>query len=256
MANYIFFSSLLALSVAASPLQIQPRSIAPPEGCPIPTWTINNFQWYNGSHSLDCIHNQADINAKGCLCGNSWCDPDPATCNGTMVNVCYTGMPNYKPWGYGPLETLAIDFEDGLTCRDQYIGYRIHDIGNGESNCGYADRGAGRIVAFYGTSNLESSIGHMDYTLGDGHALKCDNGSSITYSGSTDFQLSCIHDAFFNATCTAPVFEVPVLNYKWVSWWQWSRFAYIFHWDVTWPLYMYLQKRFSWQRFCIVRGSE
>ncbi|KAJ5500886.1 hypothetical protein N7463_008136 [Penicillium fimorum] len=208
--------SLLALSPCTSASQLQPRPITPPDGCPIPTWRVNNFQWYNGSHSLDCIHNQADIDAKGCLCGNGWCEPDPTTCNGTMVNLCWTGMPNYEPWGYGPLERLDIDFEDGLACHDQYIGYRIHDMGHGESNCGYADRGAGRIVAFYGTTNLESSTGHMDYTLGDGHAMKCENGSSITYSGSTDFELSCTHDAFYNATCTGAVFEIPVLGYKWV----------------------------------------
>jgi hypothetical protein len=117
-----------------------------------------------------------------------------------MVNVCWTGMPNYEPWGYGPKQTLDISFEDG----------------HGESNCGYADRGAGRIVAFYGSSNEDSSIGHMDYTLGSGHSLKCDNGSSITYSGSVDFPLTCEHDSYFNATCTAPVFEVPVLSYQWV----------------------------------------
>jgi hypothetical protein len=158
-----------------------------------------------------------DRNAKGCLCGKGWCAPDPATCNGTMVPVCYTGMPNYQPWGYGPPETLDIVFEDGLTCHDQYIGYRVHDIAHGESNCGYADRGLGRIVAFYGSSNEASSIGRMDYTLGDGHALECANGSMITYSGSTEFQLNCVHDEFFNATCTAEPFEVPVLEYHWAD---------------------------------------
>ncbi|KAJ5195422.1 uncharacterized protein N7498_008860 [Penicillium cinerascens] len=209
-------TGLLALSTPISTLSLRPRSITPPDGCPIPTWTVSNFRWYNGSHSLDCIHNEADINAKGCLCGNGWCKPDPATCNGTMVPVCYTGMPNYQPWGYGPPQTLDIDFADGLKCHDQYIGYRIHDIGHGESNCGYADRGEGRIVAFYGTSDLDSSTGHMDYTLGSGHALTCANGSSITYSGSVNFPLTCAHDAYFNATCTAPVFDIPVLTYQWI----------------------------------------
>lgn len=128
-------------------------------------------------------------------------------------------MPNYHPWGFGPPETLDIDFADGLQCHDEYIGYRVHDIGNGESNCGYADRGAGRIVSFYGSSNEAQSTGHMDYVLGTGagHALECQNGSSITYSGSVDFPLTCTHDAQFNATCTAPVFEIPVLSYQWVS---------------------------------------
>ncbi|CEJ62318.1 hypothetical protein PMG11_10820 [Penicillium brasilianum] len=210
-------TGLLALSSSAVSTAIHRRSITPPEGCPIPTWTVNNFHWYNGSHSLDCIHNQVDINTKGCLCGSGWCEPNQATCNGSWVNVCYTGMPNYQPWGYGPPQTLDIKFADGLTCHDEYIGYRIHDIAHGESNCGYADRGLGRIVAFYGSSDLDSSTGHMDYTLGAGHALKCDNGSSITYSGSVDFALSCTHDADFNATCTAPVFEIPVLSYQWVS---------------------------------------
>jgi hypothetical protein len=211
----VIWVSCLAILANASPSQIQPRSINLPKGCPIPTWRVNNFQWYNGSHSLDCIHNQADIEARGCLCGHGWCEPNPVTCNGSMVNVCWTGMPNYQPWGYGPLQTLTIAFDD-LTCHDQYIGYRIHDIGYGETNCGYSDRGGGRIVAFYGTSNLASSTGHMDYTLGYSHALQCENGSSITYSGSTDFELSCTHDASFNATCTAPVFEIPVLSYEWV----------------------------------------
>ncbi|OJJ99160.1 hypothetical protein ASPACDRAFT_79087 [Aspergillus aculeatus ATCC 16872] len=213
---------LTAATSTTSALSIQPRdpapaSITPPEGCPIPTWEVTYFHWFNGSKSLDCIHNPADIAFKDCLCGNAWCDQDPATCNGTMVPVCYTGMPNYQPWGYGPPQTLAIDFADGLECRDTYIGYRIHDIAHGESNCGYADRGLGRIVSFYGTSNEDTSVGHMDYELGSGHALTCNNGSKITYHGSVDFQLNCVHDAFFNATCDAAPFEIPVLSYEWVS---------------------------------------
>ncbi|EPS31720.1 hypothetical protein POX_d06087 [Penicillium oxalicum] len=215
VASIQLLTGLLALTSSAVSSVVSRRSITPPEGCPIPTWTVNNFVWHNGSHSLDCVHHRDD-NPKACLCGSGWCEPDPATCNGTMVNPCYTGLPNYEPWGYGPLETLDIDFADGLQCHDQYIGYRIHDIGNGESNCGYADRGAGRIVSFYGTSNFASSTGHMDYVLGSGHALTCANGSSITYSGSVDFPLTCTHDANFNATCTAPVFEIPVLSYSWV----------------------------------------
>ncbi|KAE8364097.1 hypothetical protein BDV27DRAFT_145567 [Aspergillus caelatus] len=215
-------TSLLALTSSVTARSVEtrsltPRSITPPEGCPIPTWKVDDFRWFNGSHSLDCIHSEVDKNAKGCLCGRDWCEPNPDTCNGTMVNVCYTGMPNYQPWGYGPPQTLAIDFEDGLHCGDTYIGYRVHDIAHGESNCGYADRGLGRIVSFYGSSNEEKSTGHMDYVLGGGHALECANGSKITYSGSTDFTLNCIHDEFFNATCTAEPFEVPVLSYSWVN---------------------------------------
>ncbi|KAF7590838.1 hypothetical protein BBP40_002307 [Aspergillus hancockii] len=210
-------TGLLALSSSVTAGAIQARSIDPPEGCPIPTWTVDSFNWFNGSHSLDCIHNQEDITAKGCLCGREWCEPNPATCNGSMVNVCYTGMPNYQPWGYGPPQTLHFEFEDGLKCGDTYIGYRIHDIAHGASNCGYADRGLGRIVSFYGSSNEATSTGRMDYVLGSGHALECANGSKITYSGSTDFTLNCVHDEFFNATCTAAPFEVPVLSYSWVN---------------------------------------
>lgn len=210
---------LLAFLNPVNSMTLLPRSIAPPTGCPIPTWTVNNFRLFNGSNSLDCVHNQEDINTKGCLCAGTggWCAPDQATCNGSWVNVCYTGMPNYEPWGYGPPETLDIDFADGLDCHDEYIGYRIHDIGNGDSNCGYQDRALGRIVSFYGSSNEAESVGHMDYVLGAGHALKCDNGSSITYSGSVDFPLTCTYDAYANATCTAPVFDIPVLEYQWVS---------------------------------------
>ncbi|KAL2824992.1 hypothetical protein BJY01DRAFT_230298 [Aspergillus pseudoustus] len=217
MTALAILTGILSLSPSASSLALRPRSITPPTGCPLPTWQVTNFAWYNGSHSLDCVHNEADINAKGCLCGNTWCEPNQATCNGSWVNVCYTGMPNYQPWGYGPPQTLEIDFADGLTCADQYIGYRVHDIGHGESNCGYADRGLGRIVSFYGSSNEDVSTGHMDYVLGNGHALTCDDGRQITYSGSTDFQLTCQHDAFFNATCSAEPFEIPVLSYEWVS---------------------------------------
>lgn len=212
MALTTILTTILAFSASSTA-----TSITPPEGCPIPTWTVTTFNWHNGSHSLDCIHNEKDKNTQGCLCGRSWCEPNPATCNGSMVPVCYTGMPNYEPWGYGPAQTLDIVFEDGLTCHDEYIGYRIHDIGNGASNCGYADRGAGRIVAFYGSSNEGTSVGKMDYTLGSGHALTCANGSRITYSGSAEFALNCVHDAFFNATCTAEVFEVPVLDYSFVN---------------------------------------
>ncbi|KAE8353196.1 hypothetical protein BDV28DRAFT_112885 [Aspergillus coremiiformis] len=213
-------TGLLALSSSATARSVDIRSLAarsitPPEGCPIPTWTVDNFRWFNGSHSLDCIHNDVDRNTKGCLCEQGWCNPN--TCNSTLVNVCYTGMPNYQPWGYGPPQTLAIDFQDGLKCADTYIGYRIHDIGHGESNCGYADRSLGRIVSFYGSSNEATSTGHIDYVLGSGHALECANGSKITYSGSTDFTLNCVHDASFNATCTAAPFEVPVLSYSWVN---------------------------------------
>ncbi|EAW10822.1 uncharacterized protein ACLA_052950 [Aspergillus clavatus NRRL 1] len=212
MTLKIILTGLLAMATTALT-----QSITPPEGCPLPTWTVNNFHWYNGSHSLDCVHNQADINAMGCLCGNNWCEPVQSTCNGSWVHYCWTGMPNYEPWGYGPKETLDIDFEDGLQCHDEYIGYRVHDIGNGASNCGYSDRGLGRIVSFYGSSNEEQSVGRMDYVLGDGHALTCVNGSKITYSGSTEFEVNCVHDSFFNATCTAETFTVPVLNYQWVS---------------------------------------
>ncbi|KAL3480469.1 hypothetical protein BJX99DRAFT_254460 [Aspergillus californicus] len=216
MNTLTIVTGILSLSTAASSLahSLRPRSITPPEGCPLPTWEVSSFNWYNGSHSLDCIHNEVDINAKGCICSTGWCDP--ATCTGTLVNVCYTGMPNYQPWGYGPPQTLNIDFADGLTCADQYIGYRVHDIAHGESNCGYADRGLGRIVSFYGSSNDATSTGHMDYVLGNGHALTCANGSQITYSGSTDFELTCAHDAAFNATCTAESFVIPVLSYEWV----------------------------------------
>ncbi|KAE8155092.1 hypothetical protein BDV25DRAFT_37650 [Aspergillus avenaceus] len=216
MVFQTLITGLVAFTSSVSAMALQPRagSITPPEGCPLPTWTVSNFQWYNGSKSLDCIHNEVDKNTKGCLCGRAWCDP--TTCNSTLVNVCYTGMPNYEPWGYGPPQTLNIDFEDGLHCHDEYIGYRIHDIGYGESNCGYADRSLGRIVSFYGTSNEATSTGHMDYVLGAGHALKCANGSSISYSGSTDFPVTCTHDSFFNATCTAAPFEIPVLSYEWV----------------------------------------
>ncbi|GIC90520.1 uncharacterized protein Aud_006955 [Aspergillus udagawae] len=214
MTLVTLLTGLLALTSTALT-----QSITPPDGCPLPTWTVNNFQWYNGSHSLDCVHNQADIDAYGCLCAGSggWCEPNQATCNGSWVHLCWTGMPNYHPWGYGPLETLDIDFTDGLQCHDQYIGYRVHDIGNGASNCGYADRGQGRIVSFYGSSNYETSVGRMEYVLGDGHALTCNNGSKITYSGKTEFELECVHDAFFNATCTAEAFTIPVLAYQWVS---------------------------------------
>ncbi|KAL4813478.1 hypothetical protein BDW67DRAFT_168063 [Aspergillus spinulosporus] len=215
MAILALAAGILSLTTAVS------SSITPPDGCPLPTWEVTSFNWYNGSHSLDCVHNEVDINAKGCLCGRSWCSPEggESACTaqgGSWVNVCYTGMPNYQPWGYGPPETLAFEFADGLSCADQYIGFRVHDIGNGEANCGYADRGEGRIVSFYGTSNEDVSTGRMDYILGAGHALTCANGSQITYSGSTEFQLICEHDAFFNATCTAEPFEIPVLSYEWV----------------------------------------
>lgn len=92
----------------------------------------------------------------------------------------------------------------------------MHDIGHGESNCGYADRGMGRIISFYGSSNYAESTGRMEYVLGaGGHALICANGSRIAYSGRTDFVLSCVHDEFLNATCTAGPFGVPVLGFEW-----------------------------------------
>ncbi|KAL5333685.1 hypothetical protein BJX70DRAFT_380194 [Aspergillus crustosus] len=216
---------LLSLSTTASSLSLpnlHPRSIVPPSGCPLPTWEVTSFNWYNGSKSLDCIHDETDIASYGCFRGSSWLEPiDQATCNaagGNWVGLCVTGLPSYQPWGYGPPQTLAFDFADGLTCADQYIGYRIKDIGNGESNCGYADRGLGRIVSFYGSSNVEgASTGRLDYVLGSGHALTCEDGRKITYSGSTEFELDCVHDAAFNATCTAEAFAVPVLSYEWVN---------------------------------------
>ncbi|KAL4899077.1 hypothetical protein BDW74DRAFT_164069 [Aspergillus multicolor] len=218
MALLTLATALLSLTTTATS-----QSITPPTGCPLPTWEVTTFNWYNGSKSLDCIHNAADIATKGCLCAGTggWCSPDggEAGCKaqgGSWVNVCYTGMPNYEPWGYGPAQHLSFEFADGLSCGDQYIGYRVHDIGNGESNCGYADRGQGRIVSFYGSSNEDVSTGRMDYVLGSGHALTCANGSQITYSGSVEFELDCVHDAFFNATCTAEPFEIPVLSYEWV----------------------------------------
>lgn len=209
-------TGILSLSLPLS----TSASINPPPGCPLPTWTVTSFTWHNGSHSLDCIHNAADIATKGCLYQNTWATPNETTCasiGGSWVNVCYTGMPNYSPWGYGSPQTLDIKFTAGPTCHDEYIGYRVHDIGNGESNCGYADRAMGRIISFYGSSNQDTSTGRMEYILGAGHALACANGRRITYSGQADFALNCVHDAFFNASCTAEPFEIPVLGFEWVE---------------------------------------
>ena len=119
-----------------------------------------------------------------------------------------------------PPQTLDITFADGggpTTCHEEYIGYRVHDIGHRESNCGYADRGMGRIISFYGSSNSDTSTGRMEYVLRAGYALTCANGSRIAYSGRTDFVLSCVHDELLNATCTAGPFGVPVLGFEWVK---------------------------------------
>ncbi|KAA8642059.1 hypothetical protein EYZ11_005578 [Aspergillus tanneri] len=207
---------ILGLLALATTTTQSPLYAPLPMDCPRPTWHVTNFHWYNGSQSLDCVHNEVDRQAQGCLCTGGWCKPDPATCPGVMVPLCATGMPNYEPWGYGPKQTLDIKFKEGPTCHDEYIGYRIHDIGNGPSNCGYADRGEGRIISFFGTTNLDESMGHLEYTLGHGYALQCEDGRKITYSGRVDFKLNCVHDAFFNATCTAEPFDVPVLTFEYV----------------------------------------
>jgi len=133
---------------------------------PSPNLNSRQLPVVNGPHSLDCIHEEANINTKGCICGVGWCKPDPATCNGTMVAVWYTGMPNYQPLATAT-QTLDIDIANGSSTT-QYIGYSVHDTDHRESNCWYANHGGGvLLLSRYVPRTLTARLGISIIPLGD-----------------------------------------------------------------------------------------
>ncbi|CEJ90366.1 hypothetical protein VHEMI06155 [[Torrubiella] hemipterigena] len=196
---------------AAVDLQPMPQ----PTGCPLPEpWEFTDFKWYNGSHGVDCTSNHGNQGTMGCLCGGegNWCEPPPAPCNGSVVNVCSTGLSssNYKPpWGFGPWEYLTVTLPGDNVCYDKYMGYRTHEIGKGYlcTNLGPPH------VSFVGRSDLESSQANFSYGIDNYASLKCDDGKKIAYRGHKIIDLDCDIDEFKNSTCTTDDFIVPITHW-------------------------------------------
>lgn len=72
---------------------------------------------------------------------------------------------------------------------------RRYEVGDGIVMCG----GVAYHLDFDGDSNQDSSTGHIDFAPIT--SWDCTNGSTITASGSVDFEISCSRDAQNNATC-------------------------------------------------------
>lgn len=206
--------SLTSVLAYAATLSGLVAAVDIPEGCPVPDRTITNLHWFNGSSSLNCFG--ADRSQNGCYHGANWLQPTNATdCranNGSWVPLCATGFQSYQPWGYGSPEFIQLDFDNGNSCYDTYKGYRNYEIGAGRIDL--CSSHAENIINFYASSAAESSTARIEWISSGSYAGKCDNGSTINYSGSVEFELDCDIDDQLNSTCTAGPITVPVTEYS------------------------------------------
>ncbi|PSR85669.1 hypothetical protein BD289DRAFT_482574 [Coniella lustricola] len=162
---------------------------------------MTGFEWFNSTHNLDCSNPNYPAGSIVCWNTTTVCSPDDTT-GCACTPYCYTGLaaPAYQPLGYGPPDTINITI-DGETCYKQDpVGFRDYEIGEGHFDCG----SAADQIGFYGDSNSDTgNIGtvywNAIYSLGVGTC----NGQVPRYEGS--FPLDCTRDAGGNATCTAPV---------------------------------------------------
>ncbi|KUI55260.1 hypothetical protein VP1G_02666 [Cytospora mali] len=216
----IFLLTLLLtpLSLAAGSPPLSPRqSLTPPAECDvIPTWEVTTFNWFNSSDNLDCV-SEVDVpdvcfnsTPSGALVG---CDGNLGPCEECGVYGCDTGLP-LQPAGYGPPDTITIDIPSvpGYeTCYESNPqGIRRFEVGDGTLICA----GVAYHIDFIGDSNEEVSTGYIDFA--PIQSWDCNNGSTITASGSVDFEITCSRDAGNNATCVIPEGEtvvIPVLSY-------------------------------------------
>jgi len=183
--------------------------ITPPAGCVIPTWTVTRFYWFNSSHNLNCFSGP-DLNATGCIDNRQkWCDPSvDANCTQCNIGLCSSGS-NIQPAGYGPPDIITIKIGNDTLCSDvNPKAYRRVDIGHGRVECA----GSVQALEFYGSSNKELNVGHIDFHS-PYQRFPCQDGNSVRYSGSVDFLYACTHDEGFNATCRAEPFNIPITNW-------------------------------------------
>jgi hypothetical protein len=226
----IFLWTLCAIGIAtpiAQPIDTPvPGSIDPPspEECPMavyPRWNVTKFLWYNGSNSLDCSRpeDQALL-----FCPDNLYPID--TCPGRPhVSPCSAvGLPGYVPYGFTPTPTLSMDVANGESCysgTDPLYPSAIGRVGNGQIDCGYMPSRDGFGVYLWGTTNLASSTANITYSP-QRSWYPCRNYTqnnytyitNIQYYGEATFNLKCEHDEFFNATCTADPFEIPITSWK------------------------------------------
>jgi len=207
----LFILAALALSPTAFTRSIKLRSIDPPEGCPLPKWTVSTFKWFNSSHNLNCFTGP-DLQKTGCITDShpaAWCHGKEPGCTDCSIPLCSTGLPS-QPIGYGPPDTLQIEVEGVVQCSDTNPkSYRRHDLGNGAVECGTA----ARVMEFYGSTEESRNKGRIVFHPVN-NPYHCNNGSIIQYSGSAEFSYACTHDNERNATCTADPFNIPIQSWR------------------------------------------
>ncbi|KAF3765721.1 hypothetical protein M406DRAFT_356027 [Cryphonectria parasitica EP155] len=193
------------------------RLTPPPECDVIPVWEVTTFEWFNSSHNLDC----ADESNVPNVCINSTasgqaipCDSNAGPCLECGLEACLVGLP-LQPAGYGPPDNITIGIASTYpwysSCAETNPqAIRRWEVGDGIVFCG----GVAYYVNFIGDSNSAVGPGHIDFdpiTSWD-----CTNGSTITASGSVDFEIACTRDAYNNATCVIPANKtviIPILSY-------------------------------------------
>lgn len=214
------------LSFAALPLGLLltvASAIELPKECPVPNPVITEFKWFNGSSSLRC--NAPNYNSRGYYCWNGtlpnpWLEPiDRDNCmnvqHGAWVTPCgepYT-LQDPPPWGHGPAESLQFTYQDGEKCIQGVSGgyHNYNNPGQGLTACRSYSGGLGFGSWFWGSSNEATYEARL--ARDNNWGVKCTNGSKIAYHAEGTFTLTCTHDEFRNATCTAAPFEIPITNY-------------------------------------------
>lgn len=206
------------LALTTSSALLSPRQpLTPPPACDvIPAWEVTTFAWFNSTHNLDCV-TEADVpdvcfnsTPSGQLVG---CDGNLGACDECGVYGCDTGLP-LQPAGYGPPDNITIGIPSVpgyASCFESNPqGIRRFEVGDGTLICA----GVAYHINFVGDSNEAVSTGHIDFA--PIQSWDCNNGSTITASGSVDFEITCSADAGNNATCVIPdgkTVVIPVLSY-------------------------------------------
>lgn len=147
-------------------------SLTPP--CPLPTWTVSDFVFFNSSHNLDCVNGGVDYDNPLCFTGR---DPQPA--------------------GWGPPDSVSAVVSPGIgSCHQQNPGTTPrHEVGSDVVRCG----GSAYQFAFFGDSNNALSTARFNVQ----NQINCPGGSSYLAMGTVEFQMSCSYDSGMNATCQA-----------------------------------------------------
>lgn len=179
------------------------------------------------------------------------CDSNLTPCLECGIPGCYTGLP-LQPAGYGPPDNISFSIPsvpDYAMCEETNPqSIRRFDVGDGPVLCAGVAYYVNLYVLFIshdfsvlemggfqnivilcenfahtnktkttsvGDSNVPTSTAHFDFAPAE--KWTCSNGSTITASGSVDFEIACTRDAQNNATCVIPANEtvvIPVLSYE------------------------------------------